>query len=104
MISIGVLLGYPIFRINSLEDSAKDYHDLIAERTHPLHLFNSPEFDAKYFPDPFRHTNYLNPAKLWSGLLLLKILEEREGAYHFEEKLSDMLKDIEAREKQACCA
>lgn len=98
MISIGVLLGYPIFRINSLEDSAKDYHDLIAERTHPLHLFNSPEFDAKYFPDPFRHTNYLNPAKLWSGLLLLKILEEREGAYHFEEKLSDMLKDIEARE------
>lgn len=98
MISIGVLLGYPIFRINSLLDSAKDYHDLIAARTHPLHLFNSPEFDAKYFPDPFRHTNYLNPARLWSGLLLLKILEEKNGAYHFEEKLSEQLRDIEARE------
>jgi len=98
MISIGVLLGFPIFKINSLEDSAKDYHDLIMERTHPLHLFNSPENDARYYPDPFRHTNYLNPAKLWSGLVLLKVLEEKNGVYSFEEKLSEKLKYVEARE------
>ena len=70
----------------------------MSERSHPLHLFNNPEFDAKYFPDPFRHTNYLNPARLWSGLLLLKVLQEQEGAYHFEDKISDMLREIEARE------
>ncbi len=98
MISIGLMLGYPIFKINSLEESARDYHDLMSERSHPLHLFNNPEFDAKYFPDPFRHTNYLNPARLWSGLLLLKVLQEQEGAYHFEDKISDMLREIEARE------
>jgi len=98
MISIGMLLGYPIFKINSLEDSARDYHDLIAEKSHPLHVFNSPDFDARYFPDPFRYTNYLNPARLWTGLLLLKVLQENDGVYHFEEKLSATLKDIEARE------
>jgi len=98
MISIGLVLGYPIFKINSLADSARDYHDLVSERTHPLHLFNSPDFDARYFPDPYMRANYLNPAKLWSGLLLLKILEEKEGIFRFEEKISSMLKDIEARE------
>ncbi|NLV66224.1 MAG: hypothetical protein GXY14_00980 [Spirochaetes bacterium] len=98
MISIGILLGYPIFRINSLAESARDYHDLVAERSHPLHLFNSPEFDAKYFPDPFRNTNYLNPARLWTGLVLLKVLQQRDGAYHFEDKLTGALRDIEARE------
>lgn len=98
IISTGMLTGYPIFRVNSLHDSAKYYHELVAGGSHLLHLFNSPEFDAKYFPDPFRFTNYLNPAKLWSGLILLKILEERRGAYHFEDKLSEQLREIEARE------
>jgi hypothetical protein len=98
MISIGVLLGFPIFKINSLEESAVDYHSLISERSHPLHLFNHPSFDAKYFPDPFRKTNYLNPAKLWSGLVLLKILEEKEGVYSYEERLAVQLKELEARE------
>jgi hypothetical protein len=98
MISIGILLGFPIFKINSLEESAKDYHDLMAERSHPLHCFNNPDFDAKYFPDPFRKTNYLNPAKLWSGLVLLKVLLQMDGKYVYEETLSEALKDIEARE------
>jgi len=98
MISIGVLLGFPIFKINSLEESSSDYHSLVSEKSHPLHLFNNPSFDAKYFPDPFRKTNYLNPAKLWSGLVLLKVLEEKEGAYSYEEKLAGVLKELEARE------
>ncbi len=98
IISIGVLLGFPIFKINSLEESAGDYHSLISERSHPLHLFNHPSFDAKYFPDPFRKTNYLNPAKLWSGLVLMKILTEKDGVYLYEEKLSAVLKELEARE------
>lgn len=98
MISIGMLLGFPIFKINSLEESASDYHTLVSERSHPLHLFNNPSFDAKYFPDPFRRTNYLNPAKLWSGLVLLKVLEQKEGVYVYEETLSKTLKELEARE------
>jgi len=98
MISIGVLLGFPIFKINSLEECAADYHTLLSERSHPLHLFNHPSFDAKYFPDPFRKTNYLNPAKLWSGLILLKILEEKDKVYYYGEKLGAVLKDLEARE------
>ncbi len=98
MISIGILLGYPIFKINSLEESARDYHNLVEEKTHPLHLFNNPAFDAKYFPDPFRVTNYLNPAKLWSGLMLLKVLVEVNGKYVYDEGLGGALKEIEARE------
>jgi len=98
IISIGVLLGFPIFKINSLEECVNDYHSLISGRSHPLHLFNHPSFDARYFPDPFRKTNYLNPAKLWSGLLLLKILEEKDGVYSYGEKLASVLKELEARE------
>ncbi len=98
MISMGILLGYPIFKVNSLADSARDYHSLVEEKSHPLHLFNNPAFDAKYFPDPFRLTNYLNPARLWTGLLLLKILEESDQHYVYEERLVEELKDLEARE------
>ncbi len=98
MISIGILLGLPIFKINSLEDSARDYHALMEERSHPLHCFNHPNLDARYFPDPFRLTNYLNPARLWSGLLLLKVLEKKGEVYEYEESLSAQLKSIEARE------
>ena len=98
MISIGVLLGFPIFKINSLEESAKDYHALMSERSHPLHCFNNPALDARYFPDPFRLTNYLNPARLWSGLVLLKVLVKKGEVYEYEDSLADMLKNIEARE------
>ncbi len=98
MISIGILLGFPIFKINSLKDSARDYHDLMSEKSHPLHCFNHPAYDAKYFPDPFRVMNYLNPARLFSGMVLLKVLIEKDGIYHYEDYLSDPLKEIEARE------
>jgi hypothetical protein len=98
MISIGVLLGFPIFKINSLEESARDYHALMAERSHPLHCFNNPALDARYFPDPFRLTNYLNPARLWTGLLLLKVLNKKGEVYEYEESLTDLIKSIEARE------
>ncbi|MFC1670815.1 hypothetical protein ACFL20_10525, partial [Spirochaetota bacterium] len=54
---------------------------------------------ARYFPDPFRQKNYLNPAKLWSGMIILKVLQkDANGDYHYEETLSDALKEIEARE------
>ena len=98
IISIGILLGFPIFKINSLEESARDYHALIEEKSHPLHCFNHPTLDAKYFPDPFRMMNYLNPAKLWNGLILLKVLQKNGAAYQYETTLSNILKDIEARE------
>ncbi len=98
IISMGILLGIPIFKMNSLEDSARDYHDLMAEKSHPLHLFNHPAFDAKYFPDPFRLKNYLNPARLFSGMVMLKLLEKKEDGYHYEPFLSAAIKDIEARE------
>ncbi len=98
MISIGILLGFPIFKITSLEDSARDYHVLINEKSHPLHCFNHPTQDARYFPDPYRLTNYLNPAKLWSGLSLLKVLVKGQKGYQYEPAIQDVLKDIEARE------
>ena len=99
MISFGILLGYPIFKVASLEEPARDYHLLVAEKSHPLHCFNHPTFDARYFPDPFRQKNYLNPAKLWSGMILLKVLQKnKNNVYVYEKFLSDALKDIEARE------
>ena len=98
IISIGILPGFPVFKINSLEKCANDYHTLISERSRSLHLFNNPAYDAKYFPDLFRKMNYLNPAKLWSGLILLKILEEKDGVYNFEKQIATVLKELEARE------
>jgi hypothetical protein len=98
IISIGILLGFPIFKIESLENSALDYHSLIVEKSHPLHCFNHPTFNAEYFPDPFRLKNYLNPAKLWSGLNLLKIIIKTDKGYQYEKNLVPALKDIEARE------
>jgi len=98
MISIGILLGFPIFKVNSLEQSAKDYHFLVAEKTHPLHCFNNPKFDAKYFPDPFRITNYLNPARLFSGMVMFKLLVKTEMGFQYEKDFVNILKEIEARE------
>jgi len=98
MISMGILLGFPIYKINSLDECAGDYHALLAEKTHPLHCFNHHTFDAKYFPDPFRSRNYTNPAKLWSGLTLLKVLQQKEKGYCYEPYLTEVLKDMEARE------
>ncbi len=98
IISIGMLLGFPIFKINSLEASAQDYHYLIAEKTHPLHCFNDSKYDAKYFPDPMRLTNYLNPAHLWKGLVKFDILVSSEQGYIFEDQLADQLREMEARE------
>ncbi len=98
LVSIGIRTGSPLFRMNTPVLCAESYHEAVSNGTPPLHIFNNPESDAKYFPDPMRYENYLNPVKVWSGLILLKILEERDGAYRFEDKLSDRLRDIEARE------
>ena len=98
MISIGILLGFPIFKLTSLDDSARDYHALIEEKSHPLHLFNNTEFDARYFPDPFRKQNYVNPLRLWKGLVGLKALVQNKGAYVYEPNLHEALKEMEARE------
>ena len=98
MISIGIFLGFPIFKVNSLEACARDYHALVEEKSHPLHCFNHPTNDARYYPDPFRIKNYLNPAKLWTGLTAMKILAKTEKGYVYEETLIDSLKEMEARE------
>lgn len=100
IISIGILIGYPAYKINSLAVAAKDYHSLIQEKSHPLHLFNSPDYDARYFPDPFRLTNYLNPARLFKGLVMFKgLLKGEDEVYRYEKSLHERLKDMEAREQ-----
>ncbi|MDZ4725555.1 MAG: tubulin-like doman-containing protein [Leptospira sp.] len=98
MISIGILLGYPIFKISSLSSSVNDYHALMAERSHPLHCFNHPLEDAKYFPDPMRTLNYLNPARLWNGLVAYGILVPGDNGYAYEDNLSLKLKEMQAKE------
>lgn len=100
MISIGMLLGFPIYKLDSLKDSARDYHILVSEKSHPLHLFNHPDFDGKYFPDPMREMNYLNPARLWNGLLELELLtQQNDGNYHYDELIHGELREMEAREQ-----
>jgi hypothetical protein len=76
----------------------KDYHALMEERSHPLHCFNNPKLDAKYFPDPMRDLNYLNPARLWDGLLQFGILRQKDSVYEYDESLALNLKEMEARE------
>ncbi|WCL48369.1 tubulin-like doman-containing protein [Leptospira sp. GIMC2001] len=98
MISLGILLGFPVYKIQNLEECVVDYHDLMSERSHPLHCFNSPKLDAKYFPDPMRTLNYLNPARLWDGLIEFKILNLKDGFYQYEDSLAGRLKEMEARE------
>jgi hypothetical protein len=98
MISIGVLLGYPIFKIASLSESVNDYHALMAEKSHPLHCFNHPTEDAKYFPDPMRKLNYLNPARLWNGLLAYGILIPSSEGYAYEPSLTERMKEMQAKE------
>ncbi|MCR9142277.1 MAG: tubulin-like doman-containing protein [bacterium] len=98
MISIGILLGFPLFRLDTLNDSAADYHAILGDRSHPMHLFNHPTFDARYFPDPFRDRNYLNPKHLWGGLVQFELLAQGEGGYAYSETLYPELKSMEARE------
>ena len=40
----------------------------------------------------------MNPAKLWSGLLVFKVLEKKGEDYEYEEAMVPALKEIEARE------
>ncbi|MCC5816698.1 MAG: hypothetical protein JJT78_18255 [Leptospira sp.] len=99
LISIGILLGFPVYKVQNLEDSMMDYHSLMSERSHPLHCFNSPNLDARYFPDPMRKLNYLNPAKLWSGLQEFNILKSVDDHFEYDASLANRLKDMEAREE-----
>ena len=99
MISIGISLGFPLFRVDGLRDSARDYHAIVADHSHPMHLFNSPTFDARYFPDPFRDRNYLNPKHLWNGLTHFGLLKENEaGKFTYHSSLHDEIRAIAARE------
>lgn len=98
IISMGIVLGFPLFRVHGLDDCVNDYHDLMHRREHPLHLFNHPSFDAKYFPDPYRSRNYLNPKQLWNGLLEFGLLEKKGDVYEYAESIQDGLKHILAGE------
>lgn len=99
MISIGILLGYPIYKIQNLEACVSDYHTLMSERSHPLHCFNHPLEDAKYFPDPMRKLNYLNPARLWTGLTKFGILAETANGYEYENSIKLRLQEMQAKEE-----
>lgn len=96
--SIGALTGFPLAGIMSVREWAGIYHTIVSGRKRPLHIFNSSSLNAKYFPDPAGGLNYPDPVRLWSGLLLLNILEEKNGLYSYTESLVPVLKDLEARE------
>ncbi|GBF49985.1 hypothetical protein LPTSP4_15060 [Leptospira ryugenii] len=98
MISIGILLGFPIYKISSLTASVRDYHELMAEKSHPLHCFNHPSEDAKYFPDPMRALNYINPARLWNGLVNYGLLVQTEAGFAYDKGLEVRMKEIHAKE------
>ena len=92
IMSIGIGLGLPLYRMPSSE---ADYHAVIAERAHPLHIFNDAGFDAKYFPDPFRWKNYINPAQLWKGPVHYElVVKNATGAYEYDATLHDDLRRI----------
>ena len=99
MISIGIALGFPLYRVDGLRDSAHDYHAVLNDRAHPMHLFNDPSFDARYFPDPFRDRNYLNPRNLWEGMKEFGLVKANDaGVFEYEESLRDSLRVMHARE------
>ena len=100
MISIGIVLGFPLFRLDSLAESARDYHAILGDRSHPMHIFNHPSFDARYFPDPLRDRNYLNPKHLWGGLVHFELLRKPADGdgYAYKPELHEELKSMEARE------
>ena len=98
IISTGIVLGFPLFRLDSLRESAHDYHEILGDRSHPMHLFNTSSFDARYFPDPFRDRNYLNPKHLWDGLNKFELIKENEGRFVYAESLAERLRELEARE------
>jgi hypothetical protein len=98
LISIGLLLGFPVYKIQNLDECVADYHGLMSERSHPLHCFNNPMLDARYFPDPMRTLNYLNPARLWNGLSEFGILKEKNQRFEYDDSLSARLREMEARE------
>lgn len=99
MLSIGIVLGFPLYRLTGLEESARDYHELLADRSHPMHLFNTPGYDARYFPDPFRDRNYLNPKHLWDGLLKFELIVEQDGRFAYADTLQERMRELYAREE-----
>lgn len=101
MISIGLVLGFPIYKVEGLNQSAEDYHHILKDRSHPMHLFNDPGFDARYFPDPFRHRNYLNPKHLWNGLVEYGLLKRNQGdtAWVYVDSIQKGMKELEAKEQ-----
>lgn len=100
MISIGIVLGFPLYRVDGLRDSARDYHAILDDRSHPMHLFNHPTYDARYFPDPFRDRNYLNPKQLWEGLRHYDLIEKGgNGKFVYDETMHVGLRSMHAREE-----
>ncbi len=98
IVSTGILTGIPLAGLLSVGNMAEVYHISVSDRRRPLHIFNGSSCNALYFPDPAGKLNYLDPVKLWSGLVLLNILEEKDGVYSYTPELVPVLKDIEARE------
>ena len=99
IISVGIVLGFPLFRLDGLRESAADYHDVLNDRSHPMHLFNEAAFDARYFPDPFRDRNYLNPRHLWEGLKNFGLLKASQaGGFEYDPSLHEDLRGMVARE------
>jgi len=98
VVSTGAFLGLPLQGIISICGMSDSYHAAVSDRKRPPHVFNSSSCNAKYFPDPSGDLNYLDPVRLWSGLILLDIIKEKDGVYSYIPELVPALKDIEARE------
>lgn len=97
--SIGLLLSIPIFAIESMKRACDDYHDVLAEKSHPLHLWNTPQMNAVYFPDPFKERNYMNPLRIWRSMILFKLLEKTGNGYRYIRALQPYIKEFKYRAK-----
>lgn len=96
-VMISLVSGFKLRDVNRLEDFSGCYHEITASMK-PLHLFNGTDCNAVYFPDPLGR-EYIDPSKLWSALLLLKLVREENGVYTVDESLDPLFRENGARVK-----
>ncbi|HPS57901.1 MAG TPA: tubulin-like doman-containing protein [Spirochaetota bacterium] len=96
-VMISLVQGFNLMDLNRPDEFSIFYHENTAS-VKPLHIFNSVGNNALHFPDPLGH-EYMEPAVLWSALLLLKLAREENGIYRFDESLYPILRETGARVK-----
>lgn len=95
---VSLVHGFTLRDVSRLDDCSRCYHELAATME-PLHLFNGAgNNNALYFPDPHGY-EYMEPAMLWSALLLLKLVKEESGTYIPDEPVIPLFRETSARMK-----